>query len=64
MADRYYGVEFGGDKVSVLEGGTSTAARDVEIRVTYDATANSKMELLKAIEQIVSRITEDNWPPA
>lgn len=64
MADRYYGVEFGGDKVSVLEGGSSTAARDVEIRVTYDATANSKMELLKAIEQIVSRITEDNWPPA
>ena len=64
MADRFYGVEFGGDKVSVLEGGTSTAARDVEVRVTYDATANSKMELLKAIEQIVSRITEDNWPPA
>jgi hypothetical protein len=64
MADRYFGIEFGGDKVSVLEGGTSTAARDVEIRVTYDATANSKMELLKAIEQIVARITEDNWPPA
>jgi hypothetical protein len=64
MADRFYGVEFGGDKVSVLEGGTSTAARDVEIRVTYDATANSKMELLKAIEQIVARITEDTWPPA
>jgi len=64
MADRYYGMEFGGDKVSVLEGAGSTAAKDVEIRITYDATANSKMEALKCIEILAARITEDTWPPA
>lgn len=64
MADRFYGVEFGGDKVSVLEGGTSTAARDVEVRVTYDATNNSKQATLIALKQIEARIQEDTWPPA
>ena len=64
MADRYYGMEFGGDKVSVLEGATSTAAKDVEIRITYDATANSKMEVLKCLEILEARIIEDTWPPA
>lgn len=64
MADRYYGMEFGGDKVSVLEGGSSTAAKDVEIRITYDATANSQMEALKCIQILAARIKEDTWPPA
>ena len=64
MADRYFGIEFGGDKVSVLEGATSTAAKDVEIRITYDATANSKQAALMAIDAIKMRITEANWPPA
>lgn len=64
MADRYYGVEFGQDKVAVVEGGTSTAAKDVEVRITYDATANSKLAALVALEHIRSRIQEDTWPPA
>jgi hypothetical protein len=63
MADRFYGVEFGGDKVSVLEGGTSTAARDVEVRITYDAANNSKQATLIALRQIVARIKQDTWPP-
>jgi len=63
MADRYYGVEFGGDKVSVVEGGSSTASLDVEVRVTYDATANGKQATLVALEAIKQRIVEDTWPP-
>lgn len=64
MADRFYAVEFGGDKVSAVETGTSTAAKDVEIRITYDATANSKQAALKAVDVLKARILEDTWPPA
>lgn len=64
MADRFYSVEFGGDKVSIAETGSTTAAADVEVRVTYDATNNSKQATLKALMLLAARITEDNWPPA
>lgn len=64
MADRFYSCEFGQDKVAVAETGTSTAAADVEVRVTYDATNHSKNALLNALRNIESRITEDTWPPA
>ncbi len=64
MADRFYGVEFGQDKVAVVEGGASTAAKDVEVRITYDAAANSKHAALVALEHIRARIIEDSWPPA
>jgi hypothetical protein len=64
MTDRYYGVEFGQDKTQVLEGGTSTAAKDVEVRITYDATANGKQAAVVALEVIRQRIIEDTWPPA
>ncbi len=64
MADRYYGAEFGDTKVAVLEGGSSTAAKDVEVRITYDAANNSKSAALRALEVIRQRIIEDAWPPA
>ena len=64
MADRFYSVEFGGNKVSIAETGSTTAAADVEVRVTYDATNNSKQATLKALMLLAARITEDNWPPA
>lgn len=64
MADRFYSLNFGQDKVAVAETGASTAAAHVEVRVTYDATNNGKLALINALEQIRSRIVEDNWPPA
>jgi hypothetical protein len=65
MADRFWGCEFGaGVKGQVTETGTTTAARDVELRVTYDAAQNSKHAVLQALEAIRIAITEDNWPPA
>lgn len=63
MADRFYGVEFGGDKVAVTQGGTTTASLDVEVRVTYDATNNSKQATIEALDHIKARIIEGNWPP-
>lgn len=64
MADRFYSVEFGGDKVSVAETASTTAAADVEVRITYDATNNSKTAALVALDQLRARIIEDTWPPA
>lgn len=64
MADRFYSCEFGQDKVSVAETGSTTAAADVEVRVTYDATNHGKQALLVALQNISARILEDNWPPA
>lgn len=64
MADRFFGVEFGQNKTQVVEGGTSTATLDVEVRITYDATANSKLAALVALDHIRARIQEDAWPPA
>lgn len=63
MADRFYSVNFGQDKTQVAETGTSTAAAHVEIRITYDATNNSKGAALRALELLEARITEDTWPP-
>lgn len=64
MADRFFYCEFGSDKVGVTEAGTDSASADVSLRVTYDATNNSKQATLRALEQIRARIVEDNWPPA
>lgn len=63
MADRFYSLNFGQDKVAVAETGTSTAAAHVEVRLTYDATNNGKQAALNALENIRSRIVEDTWPP-
>lgn len=64
MADRYYSCEFGTTaKTGVSETATSTAAADVELRLTYDAAVNSKQAALMALDAIRQRIVEDTWPP-
>lgn len=65
MADRFYYGEFGATmKTEITEAGTDDAAKDVSLRVTYDATANSKQATLNAIDAIRQRIVEETWPPA
>lgn len=65
MADRFYSCEFGTTmKSGVTEAAATTAAADVEVRVTYDATSNSKQAALNAIDAIKQKILEDTWPPA
>jgi hypothetical protein len=64
MADRFWSCEFGADKVAVAETGSTTAAADVEVRITYDATNNGKQAALMALEAIRQRIVEETWPPA
>lgn len=64
MADRFYYGEFGADKVAITEAGSDSAGADVSVRITYDATNNSKQAALKTLEQIKARIVQDTWPPA
>lgn len=64
MSDRFYYCEFGADKVAVTEAGSDSAGADVSVRITYDATNNSKQAALVALSQIRARILEDTWPPA
>lgn len=64
MANRFYSVKFGAKvKGSITESATTTAGDDVELRITYDATNNSKTAVLLAIEAIEAAITEETWPP-
>lgn len=64
MADRFYYCEFGANRQGVTEAGTDSAGADVSVRITYDATNNSKQAALRALEQIAAKIVEDTWPPA
>lgn len=64
MADRFYSCEFGTTmKDGVTEAAATTAAADVEVRITYDATNGSKQATLAAIDAIKQKIVEDTWPP-
>lgn len=64
MTDRFYYCEFGTTmKSGVTEAAADDAAKDVSVRITYDATANSKAATLAAIEAIQQKILEDTWPP-
>lgn len=65
MAERFYSGEFGASmKTDITETATTTAAADVELRIIYDATNNSKLAALKAIDAIRQKVFEDTWPPA
>ena len=64
MAARYYSIYMGQDKTAVAETASTTAAADIEIRITYTATGMTQGEVLKALEHLEARIKEDTWPPA
>lgn len=65
MADRYFYLEFGQDAIEdVTEAGSDSAGADVSLRITYDATNNSKMLALKAVDAIRQYLLRDTWPPA
>lgn len=73
MALKEWNIALGGDKVSIVKnasvtavtGGASTLGGNYEMRLLIDdAVATSKTEVLRAIEALEQRITEDTWPPA
>ncbi|UOF83098.1 hypothetical protein [Caudoviricetes sp.] len=65
MADHFYGVNLGGgaDPFGVSTG-TSTTSKKVELRIEDSVTGlqGNKVEILRAIEAIKSKILEGNAP--
>lgn len=64
MASRFYGCNFGGEVSSEVTESGSTTSMNVEVQVVYDATNNSRLATLKALDAIKQAIIEDTWPPA
>ncbi len=66
MADRYWSVAtFGADKLSsIVESGSAQAGNPIELRVTYDATNNSKQRVYRALQLFMDTIARETWPPA
>lgn len=63
MANRYYRVPLGGDsKEDVTEAGTSSLSW-LEVGITYDASGNSKMLAIKALDAVKQYLLADPWPP-
>lgn len=63
MADRWYNVPLGGDLAENVAEGAADTGLFVAVRVTYDATGNSKEKALLAVGAAVQYITQDTWPP-
>lgn len=63
MADRYYNVALGDDlPENVAEGAADTSAF-LAVRITYDATGNSREMAFKALEAVKLYLLQDAWPP-
>lgn len=62
MADRFYGVDRGGQGKDVSED-ASTTSKDVEVRIDLSA-GMERHEVLLLIDELKGKILEDSWPPA
>lgn len=63
MADRWYNVPLGGDLPENVAEGASDTSQYTAVRVTYDATGNNKLELVKALNAVIGYVLQDTWPP-
>lgn len=64
MADRWFNVPLGGDLPENVAEGASDTAQFVGVRVTYDATGNSREQAIKALDAVRYYLLQDTWPPA
>lgn len=63
MADRWYNAPLGAQIASEVAEGAADTAQYVGVRVTYDATGNSKELTLLALEAVRQAVLQDSWPP-
>lgn len=63
MADRWYNVPLGGDIAENVAEGAADTAQFVGVRVTYDATGNSKEQVVRALNAVYQYVLQDTWPP-
>ena len=58
----YYGIPYPGGSLGDVVKSTSTTGKTLELLVVDGVTDNNRVEILKAIEALVSFITTDNAP--
>lgn len=64
MATRLYSVNRGGDRpMDVTETVGSGTTANVEVTIDFDAPM-SKQQAVLALEAVIERILQGNWPPA
>ena len=63
MADRYWNAPLGAQLAEEVTEGAADTSDYVAVRVTYDATGNSKELTLLALDAVRKQIVENNWPP-
>lgn len=63
MADRFWNAALGAQLAEEVAEGAADTALYLAVRVTYDATGNSKELTLLALDAVRKQIVENNWPP-
>lgn len=63
MANRFWNVPLGGDLAENVTEGASDTSDFLCVRVTYDATGNSRENAIKALDAARMAILQDSWPP-
>lgn len=67
MAQRFYGLDLGKTKNDVVEGSSSTATLDVEVRIDLagiTAAGLGRQDVIIMLNNITQAVEEDQWPPA
>jgi ribosomal protein S11 len=63
MADRWYNAPLGAQIAQEVAEGAADTAQFVGVRVTYDATGNSRELAILALDACKMAILQDTWPP-
>lgn len=65
MASRFYGANFGASTPKdVTEAGSGTGL-NVDVQIVYDATANGRLQAIRALNAILDYLkAKETWPPA
>lgn len=63
MTDRFYNAPLGAQIAQEVAEGAADTSQYLAVRVTYDATGNSKEMTLLALEAVRQYVLQDSWPP-
>lgn len=63
MSDRWFNAPLGAQIAQEVAEGAADTSQYLAVRVTYDATGNSKEMTLLALEAVRQYVISDSWPP-
>lgn len=64
MTERYWNAPLGAQIAQEVAEGATDTSQYLAVRVTYDASGNSKEMTLLALDAVRQQIVENDWPPA